>query len=265
MFTTAAPHRTTNHVVPGAGRTAADLLRSLSDEQRELRHAPRACDTLHALADALAPQRVLVRRGDVLFQAGARCASLYILNGGIFRMTVSRPEAAEQEAGYRFRGDWLGLDGLACGRHRSTAIAIDAGEVWSLRLGALSVAGRLQPMLLAALRSAADVEQRRTLSPRLCGADSAAEIRIANFLLDWVESLVRQGRPADCIALRVSRADIGTCLGVFCNTLLHALAVLEQDGAIRYDDDSRREVVVVDRLATLAAFVARHGARATIQ
>lgn len=265
MFTTATPARAAGRPPLGDGRTAIDLLKSLSDEESPLPHAPRACDTLHALADALAPQRVLVRRGDVLYRAGARCACLHILNGGIFRMTVPGLEAAEQDAGYRFRGDWLGLDGLACGRHRSTAIAIDAGEVWSLRLDALSVAGKLQPLLLAALRSAADFEQRREPGLRLCGADSAAEIRIADFLLDWAESLVRQGRPADGVALRVSRTDIGSCLGISCNALLHALSVLDQSGVIRYADDRRREVVVVDRVATLAAFVVRHGARATIQ
>jgi CRP-like cAMP-binding protein len=42
-------------------------------------------------------------------------------------------DGREQVVGLHFKGDWLGFDGIALGRHGCEAVAIDTGEIWSLR------------------------------------------------------------------------------------------------------------------------------------
>ena len=75
-------------------------------------------DVLGLVGKLLAPQRRLVHAGDVLYQAGERFGNLYILNSGFFKMVNLSPDGREQVVGLKFKGDWLGFDGIADGAVR---------------------------------------------------------------------------------------------------------------------------------------------------
>jgi CRP/FNR family transcriptional regulator len=108
-------------------------------------------DTLQLLSDALPVQRRVVHAGDTIYQAGERFGNLYILNSGFIKIVNLSPDGREQVVGLKFRGDWLGFDGIAHGQYSCDAVAMDTGEVWVMRYDALLAACAARPMLLTVL------------------------------------------------------------------------------------------------------------------
>lgn len=112
----------------------------------------RAREALLELADILEPTCRRFRAGDVIFRAGNRCAAIHVLDAGLVRLSTPGGAAA----GFRFRGDWVGIESLPSGLHDTTAEAMDACVVWSLRTESLAAAGLLEPGLVRALAAAMD-------------------------------------------------------------------------------------------------------------
>src|SRR5215212_8691199 len=116
--------------------------------------AQRITDTLKLIDDTLAPQRRSVRVGDPLYRAGDRFNHLYLLNSGLAKVVGLSADGREQVVGLKFRGDWLGFDGIANDRYTCDAIAMDTGEVWLIRYEDLLAACRREPALLTVLHAA---------------------------------------------------------------------------------------------------------------
>ena len=93
-----------------AGDCAPAFKTDAGNNQRASHHIS---DTLKLLSDKLAPQHRVVHAGDVIYQAGERFGNLYILNSGFFKVVNLCADGREQVVGLKFRGDWLGFDGIA--------------------------------------------------------------------------------------------------------------------------------------------------------
>src|SRR6478735_5559058 len=101
---------------------------SRDDRQAELVATRRVADSLKLLQERLAPRRRVVHAGDIVYGAGERFAHLYILNAGFFKMINVSADGREQVVSLKFRGDWLGFDGISGGTYSCDAIALDTGE-----------------------------------------------------------------------------------------------------------------------------------------
>src|SRR3982751_1850991 len=88
-------------------------------DQRASQHA---AETMRLLSDRLKPRRRIVHAGDVVYSAGERFESLYVLNSGFFKMVNLAADGREQVVSLKFRGDWLGFDGLAGGAYTCDAV-----------------------------------------------------------------------------------------------------------------------------------------------
>ena len=113
---------------------------SLAAPSSDADHAQHIARTLKLLNDTLAPQRRVVHTGDVICQSGERFGALYILNSGFFKVVNQAADGREQVVGLKFRGDWLGFDGIARGQYTCDAVAMDTGELWTIPYGALMAA-----------------------------------------------------------------------------------------------------------------------------
>ena len=60
-----------------------------------------------------------------------------------------------------------------------------------------------------------------------------ADARVANFLREWIQSMELPGLRTDQIRLPISRAEIGSYLGLTLETVSRTLAKLEQRNVIR--------------------------------
>ncbi len=210
--------------------------------------------TLSLVNARLAPQRRLVHAGEELYQAGERFGNLYILNSGFFKLVSTSPDGREQVVSLKFRGDWLGFDGIAGAAYTCNAVAMDTGEVWVLRYEALLAACAADRSLLTALHEAMSREIGRDRDSLLSMCTLPADARVAEFLRHWADSLARRGLRSDQITLRMTRAEIGNYLGMTLETVSRALSRLARDKVICFATKGRRDVHIPD-VAALSAFV----------
>ena len=212
--------------------------------------------TMQLIAQTLAPQKRLVHAGDVIYRAGDAFDSLYILNSGMTKIVKLTADGREQVVGLKFRGDWLGLDGIGHSAYGCDAIAMDTGEVWAIRYDALLANCGRHPALLTALHEAMSQAITRNRDSLMSVCTLPADARVANFLHCWAESLGSRGLRTDQITLRMTRAEIGNYLGLTLESVSRALSRLVREDVIAFVEKGRRDVRIPD-LAGLAAFVER--------
>jgi CRP/FNR family transcriptional regulator len=226
------------------------------DRQADLLASRHVADTLKLLHERLAPRRRVVHVGDVVYSAGERFANLYILNAGFFKMVSVTSDGREQVVSLKFRGDWLGFDGISGGTYSSDAVAMDTGEVWVVRYDELISACSDCPELLTVLHSAMSRQIDRDRESLMSLCTLPADARVAEFLRRWTDSLARSGLRSDQITLRMTRAEIGNYLGMTLETVSRALSKLARDEVICFAEKGRRDIRIPD-VAALSTFVQR--------
>lgn len=219
-------------------------------------HAQHIARTLKLLNDTLAPHRRVVHTGDVICQSGERFGALYILNSGFFKVVNQAADGREQVVSLKFRGDWLGFDGIARGQYTCDAVAMDTGELWTIPYSTLMAACTAQPALLTVLHEAMSRELSRDRDSLMSVCTLSADARVADFLRYWAESLSDRGLRTDQITLRMTRAEIGNYLGLTLETVSRALSKLARDHLIEFTEKGRRDLKIPD-VKALAAFVQR--------
>ncbi|MGZ5129928.1 MAG: Crp/Fnr family transcriptional regulator [Caldimonas sp.] len=249
MFSTAIPT-----AAKSFGSSMGIDLVSKTGEGSHRRASQQIVETLKLLNDALAPQRRVVHAGDTICQAGERFGNLFVLNSGFAKIIGLSADGREQVVGLKFRGDWLGFDGIANGEYTCDAIAMDTGEVWMIRYDALLVACARQPQLLNLLHAAMSREIGRDRDSLMSVCTLPADARVAEFLRYWAESLARCGLRTDQITLRMTRAEIGNYLGMTLETVSRALSRLARCNLIHFAEKGRREICIPE-VGALAEFV----------
>ncbi|RYF66676.1 MAG: Crp/Fnr family transcriptional regulator, partial [Comamonadaceae bacterium] len=142
----------------------------------------------------------------------------------------------------KFRGDWLGFDGIANSQYACDAVAMDTGEVWVVRYDALLAACTRRPSLLGVLHEAMSREISRDRDSLMSVCTLPADARVADFLRYWVDSLARRGMRTDQITLRMTRAEIGNYLGMTLESVSRALSHLARCSLIEFVEKGRREI-----------------------
>ncbi len=227
----------------------------LSDDLQPQRGAPAAADTdaaaaiarsLKLLQDRLPILRRIVHEGDPIYRAGEDFGSLHIIHSGFFKAVNLSSDGREQVVGLHFKGDWLGFDGIAGGRYTCDAVALDTGEVWSVRYDALLAACAEDPGVLALLHQAMSREIGRDRDSLMSLCTLSADARVANFLRNWAGALAQRGLRTDQITLRMTRAEIGNYLGMTLESVSRALSRLARTGFICFAGKARREIQIPD-------------------
>lgn len=230
----------------GAGRSRA------AEENQRAGQA--IADMLKLVHDQLMPQRRLVRAGERIYQAGEAFSHLYVMNSGLFKLVNLSADGREQVVALKFRGDWMGFDGIASGLYACDAVAMDTGEVWVLRYDEVLAACANRPALLRVLHEAMSREIARDRDSLMSVCSLPADARVADFLRYWADSLAKRGLRTDQITLRMTRAEIGNYLGMTLETVSRALSRLARQELIRFTEKGRRDVHIPD-VDALAAFV----------
>ena len=236
--------------------TGACVPPSKADAAWHKRSAAQISDALKMLNDTLGPQRRVVHAGDVIHRAGEHFGHLFVLNSGFVKIVNLSSDGREQVVGFKFRGDWMGFDGIATRLYACDAIAMDTGEVWAIRYDALLAACTGQPALLPLLHEAMSREIARDRDSLMSVCTLPADARVADFLRYWAESLARRGLRTDQITLHMTRAEIGNYLGMTLETVSRALSKLARANVIGFAEKGRRDVHIPD-VSALAAFVQR--------
>ena len=235
---------------------ATAALSALRSEDRldDDRASRRVADNQRLLTERLAPRRRVVHAGDVVFAAGDRFDILYVLTSGFFKMVNLAADGREQVVSLKFRGDWLGFDGIAAGAYACDAVAMDTGEVLAIRYDELLSASIACPALLTVLHEAMSREIGRDRDSLMSVCTLPAAARVAEFLRSWADSLAKSGMRCDQITLRMTRAEIGNYLGMTLETVSRALSRLARSKVIAFAEKGRRDIRIAD-VSALAGFV----------
>ena len=221
----------------------------------ESTHEPQAWRDNLALVQRLLPfTRRVVHAGEAIYEGGTPFACLHLINSGQFKTVSSSADGRGQVVGLHFGGDWLGFDGIAEGRYGCDAIALDTGEVWTVRYADLLAASSASPELMRLLHNAMSRQIARGCDSLLSLGTLPADARVADFIKDWAQALAARGLRTDQITLHMTRAEIGNYLGMTLETVSRALRRLAQCGVIRFDEKGRRDLTIPS-LAALDGFI----------
>lgn len=249
---------THRHDARFSGLEALLPLRSPERAAHDRGAANRACsywrESLALMEQHVAFTRRKVAIDDELYQCGQPFDTLYLVNVGLFKIVNLAADGREQPAGLYFRGDWLGFDGIPGGRYSCTATALDSGEVWTIRYDALLRASASEPMLLRLVLAAMSAQLARNRDAMLSIGTLPADARVADFLLQWAHCLQERGLRTDQFNLHMTRADIGSYLGLRLESVSRALSRLARNGIVQFNERGRREISIPD-LSALSAFV----------
>jgi CRP/FNR family transcriptional regulator len=219
-------------------------------------HSVGEADVFELLEQRLPIQQRIVHAGDTLYRAGERFASLYLIKSGCFKVVNMTADGREQVVALHLKGDWLGFDGIATGQYGCEIIAMDTGAVWSFRYDALLEAAVACPALLSVLHGAMSQAITRDRESLMSLCTLPADARVAEFLRHWAESLGSRGLRTDQITLRMTRAEIGSYLGMTLESVSRAFSRLAREGHIRFTERGRRDVEIAD-VSALGDFVQR--------
>jgi CRP/FNR family transcriptional regulator len=188
-----------------------------------------------ASLDRLMFSRRKVAAGEALYHSGEPFAFIYAVRAGTFKSQLVLADGREQVSGFHMAGELLGLDGLAQGRHASTAIALEDTEVCAIpyaHLNELSCGNAAMQNVVSRLMSREIVREHSLMM--LLGSMNAEE-RLAAFLLNLSQRMKARGYSASEFHLRMSRAEIGSYLGMKLETVSRTFSSFQQQGLLVVD------------------------------
>lgn len=191
----------------------------------------------------LAGGRRTVERGSLLYRSGDRLTSLYVVQSGLFKTCVSLEDGRSQVTGFQLSGEWLGLDGIGNGRHHSDAVALEDATVCTIAYEELENRLLESGELRHQFQRLMSREIVRGHDMMLLLGGMCAEVRVASFLLDLTQRLHARGSSATSLALRMTRDEIGSYLGLKLETVSRMLSRMRDLGVLEV---TQRHVQLLD-------------------
>lgn len=204
--------------------------------------------------DGLMFGRRKVKLGEALFHAGDKFQFIYAVRSGTFKSSLVLKDGREQVSGFHMAGELMGLDGLAQGQHASTATALEDAEVCAIpyaNLAELSVGNVSMQLIVSKLMSREIVREHSLMM--LLGSMNAEE-RLAAFLLNISQRMKARGYSASEFHLRMSRAEIGSYLGMKLETVSRTFSAFQAQRLLEVD---KRHIRIVDLAGLSCAFESR--------
>jgi CRP/FNR family transcriptional regulator len=184
-----------------------------------------------------------VRTGQYLFRAGDACHSLYAVRSGFIRISTLSDDGREQVIGFHMMGEVIGIDMIGGGVYGSDAVALEDTEVCELSLAALNSLAKDIPDFQRKLYQMIGEEFVREREATQLLGSMRAEDRVALFLLNIGRRYASRGFSAARFVLRMSRADIGSYLGLRLETVSRLFSKFQAEGLLRVEGKS---VAIVD-------------------
>jgi len=178
----------------------------------------------------------VVRHGDHLFNAGDKFSCLYSIRGGCFKTSLPGSQGREQVTGFFMSGDLFGLDGLGGARYNVTAVALEDSTVWMMPYAVITAMAQEIPSLQCTLRSELAREAARSYAVMMLLGSTSAQERVAGFLLDLSRRHLGRGLSGSSLRLRMTRADIGSYLGLRLETVSRLFSRFQAEGLLRVDN-----------------------------
>lgn len=193
--------------------------------------------------DTLVAKRTSVPRGETLYRSGDPFRSLFAVRTGFFKTRVAAEDGRDQVTGFQMAGELLGFDGIGTEQHSCDAVALEDSQVCVIPFDQLENLSREFSELQRQLHKVMSREIVREHGVMLLLGSMSAEERLAAFLLNLTQRLAARGFSGTALVLRMTRAEIGSYLGLKLETVSRAFSKFQDDGVLEV---KRRAVRVLD-------------------
>lgn len=195
------------------------------------------------LLDWMSPVNRRVRRDAALYRSRDAFAALYAVRSGSFKSMGISNGGVSKVTGFHLPGDLIGAEGIQDDHYCYSVVALEDSEVcrvgYDRLVSSMSTVPGLQTGLLQMI--SADISRDRGLM-LLLGAMSA-EQRVVTFLLSLSRRYAALHYAPDHFVLRMTRADIGSYLGLSLETVSRIFTKLAREGCLSVN---QRDIVLKD-------------------
>jgi CRP/FNR family transcriptional regulator, anaerobic regulatory protein len=197
-----------------------------------------ALDKVIALGSTriVAENRPIHREGDTF-------RSIYYLKSGTAKRMMIQEDGREQVLGFPLAGELIGIEAIDSHQHSTTVMTLDMCAVVEIpfeRLEQLAMSDAAVAHFLFRTLSAALREEHGWLAALgLLNADE----RLAAFLMDLSQRFAARGFSAHRFVLRMTRAEIGSFLGLTLETVSRVFSRFQKLGLLKV---TRRDIELLD-------------------
>ena len=172
------------------------------------------------------------RRGEHAFRTGDDFQYLYTIKSGTVKNYITAIDGTEQVIGFHYPGEMIGLDALFGHKHTSSAVFLDNAKACVLPYDRFDALSNKDPELHHAIEMqfSGAISQYQELLMII--NNKTAEQRVSIFLLDYSFRLYIRGLSRETFYLSMSRAEIGSYLGLAAETVSRILTKFERKGII---------------------------------
>ncbi len=193
--------------------------------------------------DSLKFTRRKVKAGQNLYREGDRFQYIYAVRTGTLKSSLMLADGREQVSGFHIAGELVGLDGVAQGQHASATMALEDTELCAIPYAHLSdlAAGTSGMQHIISRLMSREILREHSLM-MLLGSMNAEE-RLAAFLLNLSQRYAARGYSEREFHLRMSRAEIGSYLGMKLETVSRTFSAFQQQRLLEVD---KRHIRITD-------------------
>ena len=193
--------------------------------------------------DALMFTRRKIKAGQTLYREGERFQYIYAVRSGTLKSSLLLADGREQVSGFHIAGELVGLDGVAQGHHASTAMALEDTEICAIPFAHLSQMAAASSGMQHVITRLMSREILREHSLMMLLGSMNAEERLAAFLLNLSQRYAARGYSEREFHLRMSRAEIGSYLGMKLETVSRTFTAFQQQRLLEVD---KRHIRIID-------------------
>jgi CRP/FNR family transcriptional regulator len=195
-----------------------------------------------------------VKMGHTLYREGDKFQFIYAVRSGTFKSSLTLKDGREQVSGFSMAGELMGLDGLAHGQHASAATALEDAEICAIPYAHLMDLAAINPSLQHIVSRLMSREIVREHSLMMLLGSMNAEERLAAFLLNVSQRMKARGYSASEFHLRMSRAEIGSYLGMKLETVSRTFSAFQAQRLLEVD---KKHIRILDLDGLTRAFEMR--------
>lgn len=176
------------------------------------------------LLETLVSSKRVLHRGMPLFHSGDVFDSLYVVRLGCLKSVIASNDGREQVTGFHMIGEVLGLDGLGTKQHTCDVIALEDTELCVISYSQFCEIAQKIPSLHVHLQSKISRKLLHTRKALLMLGSMHASERLASFLLNLSHRYEARGFSRTEFVLRMTRAEMGSYLGLKLETVSRILS-----------------------------------------
>jgi len=193
--------------------------------------------------DGMKFTRRRIKAGQTVYREGDKFQYIYAVRTGTLKSSLMLSDGREQVSGFQIAGELVGLDGVAQGHHASATMALEDSELCAIPYASLSdlAAGNCGMQHVISRLMSREILREHSLM-MLLGSMNAEE-RLAAFLLNLSQRYAERGYSEREFHLRMSRAEIGSYLGMKLETVSRTFSLFQQQRLLEVD---KRHIQVTD-------------------